>query len=236
MTQTLNNIGYVESPYKEKFAIPRQPGLVPEAHGTIHLLDPYCHADTVRGLEAFSHIWILFQFHGIQEGKWSALVRPPRLGGNKKVGVFASRSTHRPNGIGMSVVKLEAIDTANNMVKLHISGMDLLDGTPVLDIKPYVPYSDSIPEATDGFAPVPTALLSVTFAESVLDKIKRLETRYSQLKPLITSVLAQDPKPAYKNTDELREFGMRLLEFNIVWQQKGQNAHVIKIEDLRDPI
>ena len=161
-----NYIGQVHSPYKEKFAIPRQPGLVSAAKGTITLTGDANNPELIRELAEFSHIWVLFVFHGTQEQGWKPLVRPPRLGGNKKIGVLATRSTFRPNPIGMSVVKLESIAIEEKQVILHISGIDLLDQTPIIDIKPYVPYSDSLPTAQAGFAQSPPEIsLSVTFSD-----------------------------------------------------------------------
>ena len=150
-------IGTIDSPYKEKFAIPRQPGIVTAAQGQLRLTGTANNAELVRGLEQFSHIWLLFVFHGTQAQGWKPLVRPPRLGGNKKLGVLATRSTFRPNPIGMSVVKLDRIEQQNlahnkSQVTLHISGLDLLDGTPIIDIKPYVPYADIIEGAEGGYA------------------------------------------------------------------------------------
>jgi len=135
MQHTVSPIGIVHSCFKEKFAIPRQPQLAPAARGVLELLPPFDQGDAVAGLEQVSHVWLLFLFHQALEDKPRLKVRPPRLGGNKTMGVFATRATHRPNGIGQSVVRLEAVEPG----RLLLSGIDLLDGTPVLDIKPYVP-------------------------------------------------------------------------------------------------
>ena len=132
-------IGVIRSPYKEKFAVPRQPGLVKSANGELHLIAPYNQADAVRGLEAFSHLWILFVFHQTMEGGWRPTVRPPRLGGNARMGVFATRSTFRPNPIGMSLVELKEVVCHKDSVILKLGSLDLVDGTPVVDIKPYSP-------------------------------------------------------------------------------------------------
>ncbi|MGB8712547.1 MAG: tRNA (N6-threonylcarbamoyladenosine(37)-N6)-methyltransferase TrmO, partial [Onishia taeanensis] len=150
-TFALSPIGRIESDYPDKFGIPRQPGLAPAARARLVLLPPYDDPLSVRGLEAFSHLWLTFVFHHSPE-RWSPLVRPPRLGGNAKVGVFASRSTHRPNRLGLSLVELKGIDTDNG-VALELSGHDLLDGTPILDIKPYLPWAEARPDARAGFAP-----------------------------------------------------------------------------------
>ena len=146
MHYTFEPVGIIHSPYKEKFGIPRQSSLVRAARAQLELFAPYNHPDAVRGLEAFSHIWIQFVFHQTAARGWTPLVRPPRLGGNARVGVFASRSTHRPNPIGLSLVELAGIDYTGGL-KLNLTGADLVDGTPVLDIKPYIPFVESRPDA-----------------------------------------------------------------------------------------
>lgn len=217
---TLRPIGIVNSPYKEKFAIPRQPGLVNASKGTITLLNEVNNIDSVRELEQFSHIWLLFIFHGTQKQGWKPLVRPPRLGGNKKVGVLASRSTFRPNPIGMSVVKLDGIQVLQNDVILHISGIDLLDQTPIVDIKPYIPYSDSLENSLAGFAQEePKISLKVTFAIQAQQAIENIKSDLPDLTLLIEQVLAQDPRPAYKQKKiDDKVYGMRLYDLNIQWR------------------
>lgn len=225
-------IGIVSSPYKEKFAIPRQPGLVSSAKGTIKLLGEVNNIDSVRELAQFSHIWLLFIFHGTQAQGWKPLVRPPRLGGNKKIGVLATRSTFRPNPIGMSVVKLEKIEQFDQDVILHISGMDLLDHTPIVDIKPYIPYSDAIPAANAGFAQQqPLVNLNVTFSEHAQLALQALANELPDLTLLIEQVLAQDPRPAYKQTKtDDKIYGMSLYHLNIQWRMlDDQSLEVIKI-------
>jgi len=216
---SLDIIAKVNSPYKEKFAIPRQPGLVSAAKGSITLLNDVNVAEIVRGLEQFSHIWLLFIFHCTQEQGWKPLVRPPRLGGNKKLGVLATRSTFRPNPVGMSVVKLDDISIDNKQVTLNISGLDLLDGTPIIDIKPYVPYSDSIYGAQAGFAQTsPQNGLKITFIDTVEQYLQGYKQQHPKLSLLITQVLAQDPRPAYKKDKEDNNiYGIRLYDFNIKW-------------------
>jgi len=221
-----NIIGQVNSPYKEKFAIPRQPGLVSSAKGTITLTGEANNPDLVRELAQFSHIWVLFVFHGTQEQGWNPLVRPPRLGGNKKIGVLATRSTFRPNPIGMSVVKLDAIDIENQQVILHISAIDLLDKTPIVDIKPYVPYSDSIPNANAGFAQTqPSSDLQITFTEHAKIALVKHSNNYPDLALFIEQVLAQDPRPAYKKgKEDDKIYGMNLYDLNIQWQMQGLSS------------
>lgn len=218
-----NVIGQVNSPYKEKFAIPRQPGLVSSAKGTISLIGDANNAELVRELEQFSHIWVLFVFHGTQEQGWKTLVRPPRLGGNKKIGVLATRSTFRPNPIGMSVVKLDSIDIKNQQVILHISAIDLLDKTPIIDIKPYVPYSDSIPHANAGFAQTqPSSNLQITFNEQAQAALALHSINFPDLALFVEQVLSQDPRPAYKQgKSDAKIYGMNLYDLNIQWQMQG---------------
>ncbi|OKY27250.1 MULTISPECIES: tRNA (N6-threonylcarbamoyladenosine(37)-N6)-methyltransferase TrmO [Thalassotalea] len=225
-------IGYVHSPYKEKFAIPRQPGLVSAAHGTIELINDFNQQEFTRGLADFSHIWVLFVFHQTAKQGWKPLIRPPRLGGNKKIGVLASRSTFRPNPIGMSVLSLDDISFTKQQCLLHVSGLDLLEGTPVLDIKPYVPYSDSVPEANASYAnQAPSEPITVSITKSVNEFLLHVNTRYPQLTSLITQVLEQDPRPAYKQQQvDDKIYGIRLYEFNIKWRLiSARNIEVFDI-------
>ena len=213
-------IGVIESPYQEKFAIPRQPNLVSAAKGKVVLLGEANNYELVRDIEQFSHLWLLFVFHGTQEQGWKPLVRPPRLGGNVKTGVLATRSTFRPNPIGMSVVKLDKVVTEKKQTILHISGLDLLNGTPIIDVKPYVPYSDAVMNANGGFAQEqPEAALSVVFSEQVKADLIKYKQRDNELGLLIEQVLKQDPRPAYKRgkTDD-KVYGMSLYDLNIQWQ------------------
>ncbi|WP_040095556.1 tRNA (N6-threonylcarbamoyladenosine(37)-N6)-methyltransferase TrmO, partial [Aeromonas australiensis] len=149
----IDTLGIIRSPYKEKFAIPRQPGLVKSARARLELLPPYDQPDVLRGIEQFSHLWLSFVFHQTMAQGWHPTVRPPRLGGNERVGVFATRSTFRPNPLGLSVVELHGVGRERGKLWLELGAVDLLDGTPIVDIKPYVPYADSLPDARGGFAP-----------------------------------------------------------------------------------
>lgn len=224
---TFAPIGVIHSCFKEKFGIPRQPGLVPAARAVLELLPPYNRAEAVRGLEGFSHIWVSFVFHACLDEAWKPTVRPPRLGGNRRLGVFATRSTHRPNPIGLSAVELERIEASPGQVLLHLKGADLLDGTPVLDIKPYLPYSDVIPGATGGFAAeAPTALFEVSFSQPALDRC----AAEPELELLIRQILSRDPRPAYygKN-DGKRVFGMKLLDYDVKWEVNGDAVVVTAI-------
>ncbi len=224
------SIGIVHSPYKEKFGVPRQPGLVPQAKGSLELLPPFNRPEAVIGLEGYSHIWIQFLFDRNRREKWQPTVRPPRLGGNTRVGVFASRSPFRPNPIGLSVVRLERVVNNENGVILEVSGLDLVDGTSVLDIKPYVAYVDSIPDAASGFAATaPSPLLKVSFSYAAL---KQLAARpdEAELKPLITGLLETDPRPAYiKEGRQQRIYGIRLYDFDLRWRVVDEAAEVLEL-------
>lgn len=229
----LRQIGVIHSPYKEKFAVPRQPGLVPDGTGELRLLTPYNQPDTVRGLEAFSHIWLLFVFHQTMDQGWHPTVRPPRLGGNSRIGVFATRSTFRPNPLGMSLVALRGIRLEGAEVILELGSLDLVDGTPVVDIKPYLPYAESIPTALAGFAQhSPAGAMAVTFSAASEQRLAGLMGRYPHLRRFITDVLGQDPRPAYRrDRDGERTYAALLLTFNVRWRILGEAAEVLSIED-----
>ncbi len=225
-------IGIVHSCFKEKFGIPRQAGLVPDAEAELELLPPYDREEAVRGLEAFSHLWLVFVFHAVRKQQWKPTVRPPRLGGNQRMGVFASRSPFRPNPIGLSVVRMGKIERVQGRLLIGLGGIDLLDGTPVLDIKPYVPYADALPHANGGFADTaPEGNSPVMFDPACEpDTLNTDPCTRERLKRLITQVLAQDPRPAYMDDNlQPREFGMRLLEFDIRWRFENGVAHVLRI-------
>jgi tRNA-Thr(GGU) m(6)t(6)A37 methyltransferase TsaA len=192
--------------------VPRQPGLSPAAWGELIFNEPYRSREAVRGLDGFSHLWLIFGFHQTVEGGWRPTVRPPRLGGDERVGVFASRSTYRPNGLGLSVVTLEGIDIEHPQGPvLKLGGIDLVDGTPVFDIKPYLPYSDSIPDALSGYAPDRPAMLSVEVDVAAGAAFSALPER---TRSVITEVLALDPRPAVKKEDG-RVHGVTLCGFNV---------------------
>lgn len=228
----LAQIGTIRSPYKEKFAVPRQPGLVSSARGELWLKAPYNQPEAVRGLEAFSHIWVIFIFHRTMEGGWRPTVRPPRLGGNARMGVFATRSTFRPNPLGMSLVKLERIETRGSDVILHLQGLDLVEGTPVVDIKPYLPFAEALPDAQAGFAQqAPAAPMAVGFSTDVEQQLASLERHYPALRQFISEVLSQDPRPAYRQAghDE-RDYAVWLLDFNVRWRVSTAGVEVFALE------
>ena len=215
MSYSVEPIGYVHSCFKEKFAIPRQPALAPAAQGCIELLPPYNQADAIAGLDEVSHIWVIFLFHKNLDSAPRLKVRPPRLGGNTSIGVFASRATHRPNGIGQSAVRLERAEAG----RLWISGIDLLDGTPVLDIKPYVPYADSISAARNTIADTPPELIEVSWQTAALQQAKQHAQRLDEpLIELIEQCLAQDPRPAYQQPTPERIYGVQFYDVQVRWR------------------
>lgn len=227
MAVEISPIAHVFTPYKQKFAIPRQPGLVKEAKGIIRFEDEFNDPNCIRDLEQFSHLWLIFQFHKHQG--WSPLVRPPRLGGNTKTGVFATRSSFRPNGLGMSVVELCDIRPSDKGLCIEVAGIDLLDATPLFDIKPYIPYADSIKDARGGFAHQAPSLLPVTFSKQAITQLEELNATHPCLKSLIISVLEQDPRPAYHQNSSSRVYGMNLDEFNINFEIRSEACIVSDI-------
>jgi tRNA-Thr(GGU) m(6)t(6)A37 methyltransferase TsaA len=231
-------IGILHSCFKEKFGIPRQSGLIPEAVGRLEILPPYNRPEAFQELEGFSHLWLTFVFHATPHGPWSPKVRPPRLGGNRRVGVFASRSPFRPNPLGLSVVELRGIDTAANRVSLELGGIDLLDQTPVLDIKPYVPYSDAITEARAGFAPTPPGQpIELGYSASAQAALEALDLPFADhLRRLLRQILEHDPRPAYRQDEQtVKTYGMRLYDLNIRWQIHKDRILVTQIEPHEKP-
>ena len=229
---SISAVGHIQSPFKQKFAIPRQPRLVPQAKAKLIFTAEFNREEFVRGIEEFSHIWLLFRFHETADKGYSAMVRPPRLGGNERKGVFATRATFRPNAIGMSAVKLEGVEYKNGQLSLLLAGIDLLDGTPIVDIKPYLPYSDAMHDASAGFADTrPETQMSVAFSPEAIDFIAK-QTHYPELEDFITNVLKQDPRPAYKKQKQGEQsYGMTLYNYNIRWQVNGEHNLVTSIEN-----
>lgn len=229
---SISAVGHIQSPYKQKFAIPRQPRLVPQAKAKLIFTAEFNREEFVRGIEEFSHIWLLFRFHETADKGYSAMVRPPRLGGNERKGVFATRATFRPNAIGMSAVKLEGVEYKNGQLSLLLAGIDLLDGTPIVDIKPYLPYSDAMHDASAGFADArPETQMSVAFSPEAIDFIAK-QTHFPELEDFITNVLKQDPRPAYKKQKQGEQsYGMTLYNYNIRWQVNGEHNLVTSIEN-----
>ena len=227
-------IGILHSPYKEKFAVPRQPGLVPSATAELEIMTPYDDINAFSGLDEFSHLWLVFSFHKnkVNNESWNPTVRPPRLGGNKRVGVFATRSPNRPNSMGLSLVEFHGVIQRNGKLFLSLSNIDLVDGTPILDIKPYIPYADAIPEAKAGFAQAaPEIDALVAFSGQAAIQLEKLNGEYSNLKQLIIEVLQQDPRPAYKKAkSDDKIYAMHLSDFNIKWQCNLTSTLVLSIE------
>ena len=206
-------IAYISTDFKEKFGIPRQSGRAPSLEAKILFTEEFQNPDALREIEGFSHLWLLFDFSLAHKESWTPTVRPPRLGGNKRVGVFASRSPFRPNPIGLSSVKLLRVEREKGSLALVVSGADLLDGTPILDVKPYLPYADSIPNALAGYADEhKNDRVEVAFPQELLEKIP-LEKRDGLL-----DCLADDPRPSYQEDE--RTYGMRFAEFEIKFQVK----------------
>ena len=225
---TLDPIGTVRTCFGEKFAVPRQPGLCPDAWGELVFHPPYRNTDAIRGIDGFSHLWLIFGFHQTAEHGWSATVRPPRLGGNRRVGVFASRSTFRPNPLGLSLVRLEGIDAdCPEAPVLRLGGVDLVDGTPVYDIKPYLPYAESIPDALAGFASGEIPRLAVVIDKSAAEQFTALPER---ARKVIEGALSLDPRPAVRADDGGRVFGAKLCGCNVRFVIEGTSCRIVSIE------
>ena len=227
-------IGVIRSCFKEKFGIPRQPCLVPEATAAIELFPPFSNNEAVRGLDSFTHLWVIFLFHKTMEKEWRPSVRPPRLGGNLKMGVFASRSMFRPNPIGMSAVKIQSITPEKDRMRIHVQGGDFLDGTPVLDIKPYIAWSDAPAGAGGGFAAQrPENMLKVVFSDRAAAQCKQKEKEgQANLALLIEQVIELDPRPPYHGKDcRERVYGMRMFDFDVKWNVVGKTATILSLEN-----
>jgi tRNA-Thr(GGU) m(6)t(6)A37 methyltransferase TsaA len=227
MQYSVSPVGILRSCFKEKFAIPRQPQLAPAARGVLELLPPFDDGSAVDGLAQVSHVWLLFLFHQALEEQPRLKVRPPRLGGNRSLGVFATRATHRPNGIGQSVVKLDRVEPG----RLHLSGIDLLDGTPVLDIKPYVPYADRVPEARNAIAEAPPPAIPVEWSDSALLQAREHARRLAEpVVELIEQCLAQDPRPAYQTPTPERRYGVAFWDVQVRWHYpEPGRIHVLEV-------
>lgn len=218
-------IARIDNDFKEKFGIPRQSGLCSELRSRIVFEPEYRNPEAIRGIEGYSHLWLIWEFSEAKRESWSPTVRPPRLGGNKRMGVFATRSPYRPNPIGLSSVKLEAVEMSESEgCVLIVSGADLLSGTPIYDIKPYLAYTDSHPDAIGGFAdPVKEYALNVRFCKELLSKID-----ISRQNSLI-EILSQDPRPSYQNDPE-REYGMVFSDYEIFFKVDGSELTVTRVE------
>lgn len=221
-------IAHIYTDFPQKFGIPRQSGLVKDLPGKIMFEPEFRSPDAVKGLEGFSYIWLLWQFQGTDRSNWSATVKPPRLGGNTHVGVFATRSPFRPNNIGLSSVKLEKIDMTENGPMIHVSGIDLKNGTPIYDIKPYLPYTDCHVDAREGFAhDVKEYELKVDFPKELLNKFPP-EKQIS-----IIEVLKQDPRPSYHD-DPDRKYGVAFAGFDVHFTVKEDILTVFEVVPLAE--
>lgn len=220
-------IAHIHTDFPTKFGIPRQSGIVNTLKGMVVFEPEYRKPEAFRGLETFSHLWLLWQFSEVVRDTWSPTVRPPRLGGNKRMGVFATRSPFRPNAIGLSSVKLNSIDVHPEWgTVLMVSGADLMDKTPIFDIKPYVPYTDSHPDAVGGFADTHKDYsLNVNFPEVLLNQIPE------DHRDALWGVLEQDPRPSY-HEDPLRTYGLDFAGFNIKFEVRENLLTVCSVERL----
>lgn len=217
-------IAHIETPFREKFGVPRQAGLV-DYEARVVFEPEYRVQEAVRGLEEFDYIWLIWKFHLAERNEWSPTVRPPRLGGNVRMGVFATRSPFRPNPIGLSSVKLLRIEPGPVLV---VSGADLVDGTPIYDIKPYIPYADSHPEARSGFAQeAPRVELQVEDEERLLDRLPIREHE------ALTATLRQDPRPHYQNDPE-RVYAMLYGEWDVRFRVDGNHLYVVGLERCKE--
>jgi tRNA-Thr(GGU) m(6)t(6)A37 methyltransferase TsaA len=230
MQFTVETIGIVHSCYKDKFAIPRQAGLVTASTAAIELLAPYNDIEITRGLEDFSHLWLTFIFHRHIDKGWNTTVKPPRLDGKQRFGVFATRASFRPNPIGLSLVKLDSIEQQGGKLFIHIKGADLLDQTPVLDIKPYVPYSDSIADAKGGFTEqIKEQKLTVCFSPQAESDCAQAQLKYPQIREFIEQLLALDHRAYYyKKID--KSYATRVYDYDLKW---SINDHEVKIISLK---
>ena len=224
---TLKVIAHIHTAFPTKFGIPRQSGLVDSLRGEVIFTPEYRSADAVRGLEDFSHIWLVWQFSGAVRDSWSPTVRPPRLGGNTRMGVFATRSPFRPNPLGLSSVRLEGIEHRPDVGPvLIVRGADLMDGTPIFDIKPYIPYADCHPDAQAGFTTqLDERMVTVECPPELLDKIP------AETQPALLAVLSHDPRPSYQNDPE-RVYGMAFAGWNVRFRVQKKTLTVCEIEPI----
>ncbi len=209
-------VAHIRSDFATKFGVPRQAGVVKELRSAVVFEPPYRTPEALRGIDGFSHLWLIWEFSENKGKGWSPTVRPPRLGGNRRVGVFASRSPFRPNPIGLSCVRLERVEwDAPGGPVLHVSGADLVDGTPILDVKPYIPYADSHPEAAAGFAPsAPGGALTVDIPPELLERVP------PDRRDALAGVLAQDPRPSYQDDPE-RVYGFGFAGLEVRFRVQG---------------
>lgn len=224
---SIEPIAHIKTDFKSKFGVPRQSGIAPFLQGKIIFTSNYRNCDALRGLEDFSHIWLIWHFSANNNQKWQPLVRPPRLGGNTTIGVFASRSPFRPNGLGLSVVKIESIETNTTEGPIiNVLGADLMNNTPIFDIKPYINYADSIPNAQSGFVDmIEFKKLNVVFPASL-----QLYFTPQQIDTLLR-VLENDPRPPYQNNPQ-KEYGFLFADYDIHFLVEENNLYIIDIKQI----
>lgn len=216
----MNPIAHIKTPFHDKFGVPRQALLIPEAIGEMRFPKNNFFSEAFRGIENFSHLWLIFQFHQVEDGIFNGLVRPPRFQGKKKFGVFATRSPHRPNRLGLSVVKFERLEYTFNEVILLVSGVDLVDGTPVLDIKPYIPYGDRVEGAS-----------ALEFASSPVIRAVEWKCERPKQAVLIEKVISLDPRPGYAHNSS-EEFGVSVAGLNVRFKQENEKLVILRVDAL----
>jgi tRNA-Thr(GGU) m(6)t(6)A37 methyltransferase TsaA len=221
---TIRPIAHIESDFPEKFGIPRQAGIVEKLRGRVVFDGEYRNDEALRGIEGFSHLWLIWQFSENVRDDFSPTVRPPRLGGNTRLGVFATRSPFRPNALGLSCVRLLGLEkTEDKGTVLLVAGADLMDGTPIFDVKPYLPYADCHPDAAGGFAPDPGERLEVVFPAAALEKVP------PDKREALRGVLENDPRPGYR-ADGDEEYGMKFSDFEVFFTVSNDTLTVTKIK------
>ena len=225
METIIRPIAHIKSDFTDKFGIPRQSGLVPELTARIVFEPEYRDPNALVGLEGYSHLWLIWQFSQAVRADWSPTVRPPRLGGNTRMGVFATRSPFRPNTLGLSCVRLLGLEETDRFgTVLRVGGADLLDGTPIYDVKPYLPQADCRPEALGGFAPAPAgARLAVDIPPELLERVPE------DKRAALAGVLSQDPRPSYQHDPE-RVYGMAFAGLEVRFQVQGDRLRVVSVE------
>lgn len=216
----LEPLCFIRTPFVEKFGVPRQPLLVEEAIGEMVFPKNDFFMEAFRGIETFSHLWLIFSFHQVSENSIQALVRPPRYEGKMKLGVFATRSPHRPNRLGLSVVKFVKLEERSDGIHLFVSGVDLVDGTPIVDVKPYVPYVDSVEAVAPLFAQAPEKLPVIWKCQAPPEK------------SLIEQVIALDPRPGHQKDDDA-DYGISLAGFNVRFRKAGEHFEIFMIESMQ---
>ncbi len=225
-------IGIVHSCYKDKFAIPRQARLVTASTASIELLAPYNEIEMTRGLEDFSHLWLSFVFHRHIGKGWNTTVKPPRLDGKQRFGVLATRASFRPNPIGLSLVEMDSIEQQDGKLYIHVKGADLLDQTPIIDIKPYVPYTDSIPDAKGGFTDqIKEQKLNVVFSQEAENDCETASQKYTQIRQFIEQLLGLDHRAYYyKKID--KTYSTKVYDYDLKWTINNNNVNVISLKSI----